>query len=518
MPARLRARGRARRRPGAARAAGDDGIEETLDALDGLIFSGGADLDPGALRRRRAPGDERDRARARPRRARAAAGGARARHAGARVCRGSQVLNVALGGDLVQHLPDGRRRREAQRTTPGVFADHDVEIEPDARGSAALLGARAPVEVAPPPGPRPARRGSARVRAGATTARVEALEDPAQPVRARRALAPGGRRGHCGSSRRSSRRRAPTGGAALTVSVLNPATEQPIAELDAAGVEETDAAVARAKAAFPAWRAVAPADRARLLRRLATLVEEHGEELARIESRNVGKPISGARGEVGMVARGLPLLRRRGRQALRRDDPGRRRRRPDLPRAARRRRPDRALELPAQHRELEARPGARLRQHGRAEARRAHAALGAAARRARARGRDPGGRRQRARRPGLGRRAAAGRASRRREDRLHRLDRGRARGDAGRRRDDQARHARARRQVGQRRLRRRRPRDAPPPPRRTPSSTTPARTAARARGSSSSAPPTTGSRAARHGDAAASRSAIPRPTRPRWGR
>jgi acyl-CoA reductase-like NAD-dependent aldehyde dehydrogenase len=84
--------------------------------------------------------------------------------------------------------------------------------------------------------------------------------------------------------------------------VLNPATEEPLAELDAAGVEETDEAVARAKAAYPAWRAVAPADRARLLRRLATLVEDHHEELARIESRNVGKPIAGARGEVGMVA------------------------------------------------------------------------------------------------------------------------------------------------------------------------------------------------------------------------
>ncbi len=84
--------------------------------------------------------------------------------------------------------------------------------------------------------------------------------------------------------------------------VLNPATEEVIAELDTAGVEETDAAVARAKEAFPAWRAVAPADRARLLRRLATLVEEHHEELARLESRNVGKPISGARGEVAMVA------------------------------------------------------------------------------------------------------------------------------------------------------------------------------------------------------------------------
>jgi acyl-CoA reductase-like NAD-dependent aldehyde dehydrogenase len=88
----------------------------------------------------------------------------------------------------------------------------------------------------------------------------------------------------------------------MSLTVLNPATEQPIAELDQAGVEETDAAVALAKAAYPAWRAVAPNDRAALLRRLATLVEEHHEELAQIESRNVGKPIAGARGEVGMVA------------------------------------------------------------------------------------------------------------------------------------------------------------------------------------------------------------------------
>ncbi len=88
----------------------------------------------------------------------------------------------------------------------------------------------------------------------------------------------------------------------MSVTVLNPATEQPIAELEQAGVEETDAAVARARAAAPAWRGVAPTDRARLLRRLATSIEEHGEELAWLESRNVGKPIQGARGEVGMVA------------------------------------------------------------------------------------------------------------------------------------------------------------------------------------------------------------------------
>ncbi|HSL64975.1 MAG TPA: aldehyde dehydrogenase family protein [Gaiellaceae bacterium] len=88
----------------------------------------------------------------------------------------------------------------------------------------------------------------------------------------------------------------------MALVVLNPATEEPLAELEQAGVDEADEAVARAKAAFPAWRRVAPADRARLLRRLAILVEEHADELAAIESRNVGKPIAGARAEVGMVA------------------------------------------------------------------------------------------------------------------------------------------------------------------------------------------------------------------------
>jgi len=88
----------------------------------------------------------------------------------------------------------------------------------------------------------------------------------------------------------------------MTLTVLNPATEETIAELEPAGIDEVDAAVARASATFPAWRAVGVADRARLLRRLAALVEEHAEELARIESQNVGKPIAGARAEIGMVA------------------------------------------------------------------------------------------------------------------------------------------------------------------------------------------------------------------------
>jgi acyl-CoA reductase-like NAD-dependent aldehyde dehydrogenase len=85
------------------------------------------------------------------------------------------------------------------------------------------------------------------------------------------------------------------------IEVIEPATEQVMAELPRAGVEEVDAAVAAAKAACPAWRAVAPGDRATLLRRLADAIEERAEELAVLEARNAGKPIGDARGEIGMV-------------------------------------------------------------------------------------------------------------------------------------------------------------------------------------------------------------------------
>ncbi|MEA2378199.1 MAG: hypothetical protein QOD13_2106 [Thermoleophilaceae bacterium] len=86
------------------------------------------------------------------------------------------------------------------------------------------------------------------------------------------------------------------------ISVIEPATEEVLAELPQAGVQETDAAIARAREAFPAWKRVAPGERAALLRSVAARVRERAEELARLEARNVGKPISDARGEVGMVA------------------------------------------------------------------------------------------------------------------------------------------------------------------------------------------------------------------------
>ena len=87
----------------------------------------------------------------------------------------------------------------------------------------------------------------------------------------------------------------------MTLAVLEPATEAVLAEIPRAGVEEADAAVARAKAAYPAWRAISPPDRAKLLHGLADALADRQEELAVLEARNAGKPIGDARGEMGMV-------------------------------------------------------------------------------------------------------------------------------------------------------------------------------------------------------------------------
>jgi betaine-aldehyde dehydrogenase len=86
-----------------------------------------------------------------------------------------------------------------------------------------------------------------------------------------------------------------------TLSVIEPATEAVLAELPRAGVEETDEAVARAKAALPAWRGLTPGARAGMLRALAETLADHHEELAVLEARNAGKAIGDARGEMSMV-------------------------------------------------------------------------------------------------------------------------------------------------------------------------------------------------------------------------
>ena len=183
-----------------------------------------------------------------------------------------------------------------------------------------------------------------------------------------------------------------------TLAVLEPATEAVLQEVPRAGEQEVDDAVAAAKAAFPGWRAVAPADRARLLRRLAERIDSAREELAQLEARNAGKPIGDARGEMGMVAdtigyyAGLPermlgdTIPVAGGQAFTIREP---------------------LgvvglivpwNFPLVIAGWKLGPGAGRRQHGRAQAGRADAADRAALRAARARGRAARGRGQRRRR------------------------------------------------------------------------------------------------------------------------
>jgi len=86
-----------------------------------------------------------------------------------------------------------------------------------------------------------------------------------------------------------------------TLAVIEPATEAVLDEVPRAGVEEVDEAVARARAAYPAWRSLAPGDRAEQLRALVAAMEAAHEELSVLEARNAGKPISSSRGEIGMA-------------------------------------------------------------------------------------------------------------------------------------------------------------------------------------------------------------------------
>lgn len=122
----------------------EDGLEETLDALDGVIFSGGGDLDPELYGAE--PHDETDM----PRTERDAAELRLLEAALDRdmpvlaICRGSQLLNVARGGDLEQHLPE-TVGHEQHRHDPGSFSDHDVKVAAGSR-LGGLLGDRAPVK------------------------------------------------------------------------------------------------------------------------------------------------------------------------------------------------------------------------------------------------------------------------------------------------------------------------------------------------------------------------------------
>ena len=153
----------------------EDGVDETLQALDGLLFSGGSDLDPGLYDQE--PHEEtfgiheaRDRAEL------ALLEAALVRDMPVlAICRGSQVLNVARGGDLVQHLPEVVGD-EKHKHTPGTFADHDVTLE-DGTRLGSLLGDRAPVKSHHHQGIGRIGEGL-RVAAHAEDGTVEAVEDP----------------------------------------------------------------------------------------------------------------------------------------------------------------------------------------------------------------------------------------------------------------------------------------------------------------------------------------------------
>lgn len=154
-----------------------EGVEETLDALDGLILSGGADLDPqsyGAEAHPETNGTrpERDSAEL------ALLDGALARDMPVlAICRGSQVLNVARGGDLVQHLPE-TTGNDVHKQVPGEFAEHPVEVK-DGTRLASIVGARGDVT-------SHHHQGVGRIGAGlvetawAADGTVEAFEDPSQ--------------------------------------------------------------------------------------------------------------------------------------------------------------------------------------------------------------------------------------------------------------------------------------------------------------------------------------------------
>jgi len=154
-----------------------DGIEETLDALDGLLFSGGSDLDPELYGQETHAETanvvpERDRAEI------ALLQAALERDMPVlAVCRGSQVLNVARGGDLVQHLPDVVGD-EKHKHTPGVFADHDVALVSGTRVQQ-ILGDHAPVKSHHHQGYGQLGEGL-REAARADDGTIEALEDPSR--------------------------------------------------------------------------------------------------------------------------------------------------------------------------------------------------------------------------------------------------------------------------------------------------------------------------------------------------
>src|SRR3954447_2047352 len=99
-----------------------------------------------------------------------------------------------------------------------------------------------------------------------------------------------------------------------TMEVVNPATGETVAEVPRGGVEDVDRAVAAASAALPAWLDSTPKERSELLHKLADVLEENAEELAQLESVNVGKPLLASRDEMPFSADNLRFFAGAARQ------------------------------------------------------------------------------------------------------------------------------------------------------------------------------------------------------------
>ena len=86
-----------------------------------------------------------------------------------------------------------------------------------------------------------------------------------------------------------------------TFTVINPTTTAPVIDIELADLTKTDQIIAKAQKAFETWRLVSPGDRAKLLRKFASIIDSHVEELAQLEVLNSGHTIGNARWEAGNV-------------------------------------------------------------------------------------------------------------------------------------------------------------------------------------------------------------------------
>jgi gamma-glutamyl-gamma-aminobutyrate hydrolase PuuD len=155
----------------------EEGVAETLDALDAIVFSGGADVDPTMYGADAHPETDTPQARRDAGELALLTAALERDMPTLAICRGFQLLNVARGGDLVQHLPE-QVGHDEHKQVPGEFAVHPVEVK-DGTRLASIVGARSDVT-------SHHHQGIGRVGDGlvetawASDGTLEAVEDPRQ--------------------------------------------------------------------------------------------------------------------------------------------------------------------------------------------------------------------------------------------------------------------------------------------------------------------------------------------------